>query len=74
MKLNISKHAIYRYKTRVRDCATKEVVAQIEAAYATGHLVHEFFGGHRHVSAGSLRLVISPKNLVLTVYLQDRTS
>lgn len=67
-KLTVSKHAIFRFKTRVRDCATRQVIQQIEAAYATGCTAHEFPGGHRLVDAGSLRLVVSPSLAVLTVY------
>lgn len=71
MKLDISSHAIYRYKTRVRDCATKYAIAQIEAAYATGRTHHTTHTGHRLITNGSLFLVVSPENLVLTVYLQE---
>lgn len=68
MKLEISKHAIFRYKTRIRDCSTRNVILQIEAAYATGRLARAMPGGHRYIDSGSLRLVVSPQNNVLTVY------
>ena len=69
MKLTVSLHAIFRYKTRIRDCATPMVVLQIEATYATGKTTHTLPGGHRCVDVGSLRLVVSPENTVMTVYM-----
>ncbi|MYC16250.1 MAG: hypothetical protein F4Y39_21195 [Gemmatimonadetes bacterium] len=72
MKLTVSAHAIFRYKTRVRDCATKLVVAQIEAAYATGSTTRTLPGGHRFVDAADLRLVVNPENVVMTVYVPGK--
>lgn len=71
MKLTVSLHAIYRYKTRIRDCQTRLAIEQIEAAYATGRTAHMLPGGHRFVDNGSMRLVISPKNVVMSVYLKN---
>lgn len=72
MKLTVSAHAIFRYKTRVRDCATRLAIQQIEAAYATGTTTRTLPGGHRFVDAGDLRLVVNPKNTVMTVYVPGK--
>ncbi len=68
MKLIVSQHAIFRYKTRIRDCQARLVIEQIEAAYATGRTTRTLPGGHRFVDNGSLRMVISPRNIVMSVY------
>lgn len=68
MKIKVTKHALARYRERIRDCSDKQARMQIEAAYALSRHESTLPDGKEIHRIASITLVKCLNGYIATVY------